>query len=166
MEETYRELPAKDSGKPSSQLLDYFNEKSILKNEGRNLEDIFCSSSTKYFKIFFSEKTKCFKVKDLNIDFPSNWSVFKALHMAFANNVSLVLNINEFDSSMLYPLLSKFCEYEAKIYITCSKDGMYLAFPRVEDMSFEETVNKYFSLEDKAEDTESDLNSELDQAAA
>lgn len=152
LEETYRELPAKDSGKPSSQLLDYFNEKSILKTENRNLEDIFCSSSTKYYKLKFIEKTKCFRIEDLNLDFPSNWSLFKSLCVANQSKLTMLISIDEFDSSMLYQILSKFSEYDSKLYFSVSSDGVYLSYARVEDLNFEKTLNKFFSLENKTEE--------------
>lgn len=156
MEETYRNLPGEDTNKPSGKLLDYFNEKTLTKSENKNLESIFKDSSTNFYKFKYVDETGCFRIEEHNIDFPSNWSVFKNMRQALSNKISIVLTITEFEQNMLYQIMEKFCDYDSKIFLIASSEGVYVAYSRIENLAFEETVNKYFSLvsENKTEDNQ------------
>lgn len=149
MEETYRTLPSKDAGKPSEQLSDYFTEKALEKSETKSIEHMFKDSGTTFFKLHYYEKTKCFKLKDHNIDFPSNWFIFNNLSQAIKSQLSMILNVSEFDMSMLYQIMSKICDYDFRLYFTASTEGVYVSFARIEDVSFEKRLTQFINLEAK-----------------
>ena len=153
MEETYRDLEDGLTSKDSNKLLNHFNEKSFSStSEVKNIEGLFKESSTLFYKFELNDKTGCFQIKDLKLDFPKNWSVFNNVEMIVKNKLSLILGVNEFDQSMLFQVMKKFCEYDAKIYIIASAEGAYLTFPRIENINFEEILNNYFKVNDQEQE--------------
>ncbi|HLE11992.1 MAG: hypothetical protein A2504_06215 [Bdellovibrionales bacterium RIFOXYD12_FULL_39_22] len=156
LEETYKNVSKEESAAAPSDLYKYFDlkNKSTDRNESieSTLENHLSAQNIKIYEFKYQAPTACYRfyVNQMELDIPSNWSVFEQLHRSARLNESALLIINaENDYDALFNVLLPFAECKSDLILFVNNQKIYMAFipeARRENIQW---IKNYLELEDK-----------------
>jgi len=98
LEETYRFVPERESGKLSTDLLTYYNHQDNLSHADSGLDatSVFNELDLEFVKWEFCESNSCFRFKynETLLDIPVNWAFCHKIFVAWQSSREIFFSIN------------------------------------------------------------------------
>lgn len=158
LDETYQETPLEESGKSSSDLLDYFDSKSrefkSVDSIDATLENYFVKNNIEINKFDYNSRTSCYRIilAGFTLDIPSNWSLFEQLHKSnrfTQGDLVVVDHDNDYDG--LLQVMGPFADRMGKIVFFTNDRNIFMAFISARDESTINWIRNYLGIVDKSQ---------------
>jgi hypothetical protein len=108
MEETYQSISDDEFGKSSAELLQHYNEQSIIETLP-SIEEFIKVNKCSVYDCQYSPTSSCFRFRasDMLLDFPSNWSFFQSIKEAMDLEVDFMVQVGQENDPTFYEVLNK-----------------------------------------------------------